>query len=70
MQACQWQNRQADRDIDVLGIVTNGEGWQFYRLATTGEVYETPLYSVGDMALLLGRLRFVFQLCEQNLQGT
>lgn len=68
MQACQWQNRQADRDIDVLGIVTSGEGWQFYRLTTTGEVYGTPLYSVGDMELLLGRLRHVFELCEQNLK--
>jgi len=68
MQACQWQNRQAKHDIDVFGIVTNGEGWQFYRLATTREVYETPLYSVGDMDLLLGRLRYVFELCEQNLQ--
>jgi hypothetical protein len=71
MQACQWQNHQADRDIDVLGIVTNGEGWQFYKLTLTGTVYGTPLYSVGDMELLLGRLRYIFQLCEQNLlQGT
>ncbi len=68
LQACQWQNRQADRPIDVLGIVTNGEGWQFYRLAPTEEVYETPLYSIGDMALLLGRLRYIFELCEQNLE--
>ncbi|WP_088889966.1 hypothetical protein [Leptolyngbya ohadii] len=67
MQACQWQNHQANHDIDIFGIVTNGEGWQFYRLTTIGEVYETPLYSVGDMDLLLGRLRHVFQLCEQNL---
>jgi hypothetical protein len=68
MQACQWQNRQSDREIDVLGIVTNGEGWQFYRLTPIGEGYETPLYSVGDMKLLLGRLRHIFRLCEQNLQ--
>jgi hypothetical protein len=67
MQACQWQNRQAGHNIDILGIVTNGEGWRFYRLTTTGDVYETPLYSVGDMALLLGRLRYIFKLCEQNL---
>ncbi len=67
MQACQWQNSQVDRPIDVFGIVTNGEGWQFYRLALTGEVYGTPLYSVGDMELLLGRLRYIFQLCQQNL---
>lgn len=67
MQACQWQNRQADRNIDIYGIVTNGEGWQFYWLTTIETVYETPLYSVGDMALLLGRLRYVFNLCQQNL---
>ena len=67
MQACQWQNRQADRDIDILGIVTNREGWQFYKLIVAGRVYGTPLYSVGDMELLLGRLRYIFELCEQNL---
>ncbi len=69
MQACQWQNRQVERQIDVLGIVTNGEGWQFYRLTTNGDVYGTPLYSVGDMQLLLGRLRYVFEQCEQNLES-
>jgi hypothetical protein len=67
MQACQWQNHQVNHDADILGIVTNGEGWQFYKLLMTGVVYETPLYSVGDMELLLGRLRYIFQLCEQNL---
>jgi hypothetical protein len=67
MQTCQWQNQQADRAIDVLGIVTNGEGWQFYKLTIAGSVYGTPLYSVGDMELLLGRLRYVFELCQQNL---
>ena len=67
MQACQWQNRQAERDIGVLGIVSNGEGWQFYKLTPAGTVYGTPLYSVGDMELLLGRLRYIFELCEQNL---
>jgi len=68
MQACQWQNRQAQRYADVLGITTNGTSWQFYKLARTGEVYESSVYSVGDMNLLLGRLRYIFELCEQNLQ--
>ncbi len=67
MQACQWRNRQVNRDIDILGIVTNGTGWQFYKLTTTGEVYESAAYSTGDMAWLLGRLRYVFRLCEENL---
>jgi hypothetical protein len=68
MQACQWQNRQVQQDIDVLGIVTNGEGWKFYRLIPDGAVYETAAYSIGDMNLLLGRLNYVFQLCEANLK--
>ena len=53
--------------IDILGIVTNGDGWKFYKLAVDGKGYETPLYSTGDMDRLLGRLRYIFQLCEQNL---
>lgn len=68
MQACQWQNRQAQRSVDVLGITTNGTSWQFYKLVITGEVYESSVYSVGDMNLLLGRLRHVFELCEHTLQ--
>jgi hypothetical protein len=67
MQACQWQNQQVNRDSDILGTVTNGEGWQFYKLLIIGSVYETPLYSVGDMDLLIGRLHYLFHLCEQNL---
>lgn len=67
MQACQWQNQQADRTIDVYGIVTNGRSWQFYRMTPAGSVYETPVYSIGDLHLLLGRSRYIFQLCEQNL---
>jgi hypothetical protein len=67
MQACQWQNHQIQREIDVLGIVTNGVSWQFYRLVPGGEVYESAAYSTGDMNWLLGRLRYVFELCERNL---
>jgi hypothetical protein len=67
MQACQWQNRQVNREIDVFGIITNGTTWQFYKLATTGEVHESKPHAIGDMNLVLGLLRYVFQLCEKNL---
>jgi hypothetical protein len=67
MQACQWSNQQINRSVDVLGIVSNGSSWQFYKLITSGEVFESPAYSTGDMELLLGRLRFVFELCQQAL---
>ncbi|MGA1601508.1 MAG: hypothetical protein ACO4CG_04370 [Prochlorothrix sp.] len=71
LEACTWQNQRQGRDISVFGIVTNGEGWRFYRLDPQPDdraiVYETPLYSTGDMENLLGRLRQVFRWCAENL---
>lgn len=66
MQACQWVNRQIGRDIIIYGIVTNGEGWKFYRLDDR-VVSESLLYGIGEMSILLGLLRAFFRLCEQNL---
>ncbi|NEP18762.1 MAG: hypothetical protein F6J97_17990 [Leptolyngbya sp. SIO4C1] len=66
MQTCQWINQQLGRVIDIYGIVTNGEGWKFYRLAK-GEASESLLHGIGEMPILLGLLRTFFGLCEQNL---
>jgi hypothetical protein len=71
MQACQWENQQANPQekclIDILGVVTNGDTWQFYKLTTQNEVYGTAAYSIGDLELLLARLHYVFALCQKNL---
>ncbi len=67
MKACQWTNQQAGRSIDAYGIVTNGEGWKFYRLTQAGEVFESLLHGIGDMSILLGLVRSFFQDCERNL---
>lgn len=67
MQACQWVNRQLGREIAIYGIVTNGEGWKFYRLQLDGVVSASLLYGIGEMSILLGLLRVFFGLCEQNL---
>lgn len=67
MQACQWSNQQIGRAIDIFGIVTNGEGWKFYKLDLSGVVYETLLYAVSDTKAILGSLNYIFQQCEQNL---
>jgi hypothetical protein len=69
MYACQWNNQKNHRTVDVFGITSNGSSWQFYRLTTTGEVFESPAYSTGDMELLIARLRLIFQQCEQNLRS-
>jgi hypothetical protein len=57
MQACQWMNAQAGIQRTVFGIVTNGEGWKFYRLELNGQVAVTTLFSVGHLEELLGMLR-------------
>ena len=67
MQACQWSNREWSRSVPIYGIVTNGEGWKFYRLEGDGCVWETLLHGIGEMSILLGLLRSFFLLCEQNL---
>ena len=66
MQACQWVNQQLGRETTIYGIVTNGEGWKFYQLGA-GAVWESLLYGIGEMPILLGLLRSLFRLCEQNL---
>ena len=67
MKACQWTNQQLGHLTDIYGIVTNGEGWKFYKLETDGAVSESPLHAAGEMPNLLGLLRAFFKLCEQNL---
>lgn len=69
MSACRWSNQQIERPLVVFGIVTNGEGWKFYRLALDGSVGETLLYSLQGLEALLGALKRIFQECERNLDG-
>ncbi len=67
MQACQWQNKQAGKPIDILGIVTNAREWMFYKLDLSGKVYESRGYISDDAAQTLGALHHIFQECEKNL---
>lgn len=67
MDACRWNNRQQGLDIDVYGIVTNGEGWKFYKMATGGPVYESVLFAIVEMQDVMGALSYVFGKCEENL---
>src|SRR5579862_4927556 len=59
MIACVWKNRQISHDTDVFGIVSNGQGWQFYKLTCRGEIFETDLYTVGFLPELLGALDYL-----------
>ncbi|MEB3295402.1 MAG: hypothetical protein VKJ24_19785 [Synechococcales bacterium] len=68
MQACQWTNQKIGKSIDIFGIVTNGEGWKFYKLTPKNEVYETSLYTLRELADILGTLHVIFTACEHNLK--
>ncbi|RKZ42477.1 MAG: hypothetical protein DRQ49_01670 [Gammaproteobacteria bacterium] len=67
MQACQWNNEQLGKKIEVYGIVTNGEVWKFYKLSFAGQVYETLPYALSEISHVLGILDYIFQKCEKNL---
>ncbi len=67
MQACQWNNQQAGRSIDILGIVTNGDSWQFYKLTMENQVYETPRHDLINLPIILGILNRIFQDCDKVL---
>jgi hypothetical protein len=71
MQACQYQNQRSDLTelSTIFGIVTNGEGWKFYRLDVDGKVYETVLYSIQEINLVLGVLHYFFMECDRHLNS-
>lgn len=67
MKACQYNNQQLEQAMEIYGIVTNGEGWQFYKLVLDGAVYGSDLYAIGNLPQVLGILHHIFQQCEQNI---
>lgn len=69
MKACQESNAAVGNKIDIYGIVTNGDGWKFYKLSTEGQVFETGLYTMLGIENLLGALSFVFASCAQNIKA-
>lgn len=67
MVACQWNNKQGNLDIDVYGIVSNGQVWRFYKLTKTNDAYETNQYGIEDLPGLLGALDYVCGECAKNV---
>ncbi len=67
MKACQWNNQQQGKELDVFGIVTNGDGWRFYKLSIAGEVSESLQHSLGEIENIFGLLSYVFSKCEEAL---
>lgn len=66
MVACRENNRRDNRDIDVYGIVSNGQDWQFYKLTPASQVWESKIYPLENLDDLLGALHQVCAECAQN----
>lgn len=68
MKACRWNNEQEGKEIDVFGVVTNGEGWRFYKYDTAGRVWaSSSYYGLNAVDSVLGILGYIFTQCESNL---
>lgn len=67
MQTSAELNEKAGRTIDVYGIVTNGQGWQFYLRTKEAEWFGTQTYAITDAPRLLGILDFLFTRCSENI---
>lgn len=67
MVACRQNNQQTGYEIDLFGIVSNGQGWTFYLLTQTGEIFATTPYDRKYLSELLGALDYVCGECAKNV---
>jgi hypothetical protein len=65
MYACAWNNQQAGQNVEVYGIVSNGQVWLFYQWGRGGDIYETEQYAISDLPRLLGVLDYVCGECAR-----
>ena len=57
--ACREKNQADGHELDIFGFVSNGQFWQFYKLTTASEIYETSEYGINDLPGLLGALDYI-----------
>ena len=67
MVVCRETNTTDGHFIDVHGIVSNGQGWEFYKLSTDGKIYSTGTYAITALPQLLGVLNYVCSECSKNV---
>lgn len=67
MKAARWKNEQVEKLIDVFGVVSNGELWEFYQLTKDNKLYGSQSYIASDAEKVLGVLDYILRECEKNL---
>ena len=66
MVACRWKNRHGSA-IPIHGIVSNGDGWQFYCLTPQNTVLQSALFGLSTLPELLAALDFVGGECAKHV---
>jgi hypothetical protein len=67
MAICQQSNLRDGYTVEIYGIVSNGQGWVFYKLTHTPEVFVSGLFTMNDLPKLLGVLDYVCAACAANI---
>lgn len=67
MTVCRDSNQAEGCDVDVYGIRSNGQGWQFYKLTPDAKVFESEVYITRHMPELLGVLDYICAECARNV---
>lgn len=70
MAICQQNNLRDGYETEVHGIASNGQGWVFYRLTRTTEVFVSGLFTTNHLLTLLGALDHVCSACATNVPPT
>ncbi len=58
------QKINADEEMTVFGIATNGESWEFGKLE--GKCFTYP-YTIGDLEKLFGVLSYIMEECAKQV---
>ena len=69
MLACLLENQKEGKPTHVFGIVSNGEGWQFYQLTTDHQVFRSKQFGIGLLPELLGILNGFFAKVQAILSS-
>ncbi|MBV6626156.1 MAG: hypothetical protein KI793_25010 [Rivularia sp. (in: Bacteria)] len=59
----------AEIEITLFGIVSNGKTWQFGKLEKSNFTLNINVYAIQDLDKLFSAVNYVFQKCEEQLNN-
>lgn len=61
------QKINANEEMTVFGIVTNGESWEFGKLEGKGFTLHPYPYTIGDLEKFFGVLSYIMEECAKQV---